>query len=326
MFNRLSAGQKKSIQIAVSVIVIGIFASQLSWSTITRFFSRADGWVLFAMIVLFPIDRFFMAWKWHLLVRNHKTGVRLWDAIRIYLASSAVGLVLPLGGLGPDVARVAMLSAHGMPSDVSVPSILVERICGIASAVMMMGLSIVLMALLVQEQSSDQLLLFFALIAGVGAAVLLLLYGFGRSELFAKFLTKLKVRYSLEKYFAAVDWYGKRKGLLSLSIGLAWIEQWAPIVAFYLACRGFDVPLSLLQCAAIVPLASILERLPISFAGLGVREAGLVLGAAWFGIPRADAFLAGLTEHALYMLTIIPLALLYFAREKKHEQAIAEQR
>jgi len=311
---------RKLLQISISVALLAFFVSYLDWQSIVDFFHRANAWILGGLIAVFIGDRLFMAWKWFLLIRYRSSSVTLWAAVQIYFASSAIGLVLPLGGLGPDVARVAMLSRHGMSAEISVPSILVERIAGVVSAVVMMALSILLTLIFMREAAPARfasILLIFPL-AGAGViaagAIGYLLF---RSRRFVDFAGRLRARPAIDKYVVAIGWYANQRGLLLLSVGLAWLEQWAPIVAFYLACRGFDVPLTLLQCAAIVPLASILERLPISFAGLGVREAGIVFGASWFAVSRSDAFLVALTQHALYMLTVIPLGLLYFIRRNK---------
>ena len=322
VLKRVPVRVKKLLQLAISIAILGFFISYLDWASIVNFFHRANGWILLGLIALFPIDRLFMAWKWFLLVRDHPTPISFWDGARIYLASSALGLLLPLGGLGPDVARVAMLSRQGMSADISVPSILVERLAGIVSAVLMMILSILLMLFFMQEQAPESLrrLLVMLALAGVaGLALLVIAYLLTRHRWSIDLAGRLRKRFAIDKYLTAIRWYADRRSLLLASVCLAWLEQWAPILAFYLACLGFEVPLSLLQCAAIVPLASILERLPISFAGLGVREAGLVFGASWFAVSSADAFLVALTQQALYMLTILPLGLLYFVRQKKIE-------
>jgi len=44
-----------------------------------------------------------------------------------------------------------------------------------------------------------------------------------------------------------------------------------------------------------------------------VRELGIVVIAGLFGVTRTDAFLVSLFEHLVFMLTMVPLGLLYFA-------------
>jgi glycosyltransferase 2 family protein len=124
-------------------------------------------------------------------------------------------------------------------------------------------------------------------------------------------------RPSLQKFTTAVLAYSGHYRLLVVSVLLSWLEQFAPIVAFALAAHGFGLQLNFLQCAAIIPLASVLERLPVSFAGLGVREVGIVLAAGWFGISSTESFLVSLFEQSVFILTMIPISLLYFVGNRK---------
>jgi uncharacterized membrane protein YbhN (UPF0104 family) len=96
---------------------------------------------------------------------------------------------------------------------------------------------------------------------------------------------------------------------------LAFLEQLAPVIAFYLCCRAFDVAISPWQCLAIVPVSAVLERLPISFGGVGVREAGIVYMASLFSIPYADALLTSIVNESLFMLSLLP-AVLFVKRLK----------
>src|SRR5690606_9838095 len=144
-------------QMAVSAAILAVLASNLDLATLAEFFRRSDPRILVVLAILYPFDRVFMAWKWRLLARSEGSRMSLFTATRIYLASGAVGLVLPLGGFGPDMVRVALLSRHGMPMRLAVPSILVERACGILGAGIMVGVSLGLLLILLQPEAGTPL-------------------------------------------------------------------------------------------------------------------------------------------------------------------------
>lgn len=303
------------LRIGVSAgALVGIFLV-MDWGQAREVLSRADVSTIAALIMLYIGDRVFMAWKWYLLARGAEDTPPLGASTRIYLASSAVGVFLPLGGLGPDIVRVAMLTRRGMRAERAVGSILVERLCGIVGAALMMMTAVALLLVIapgspVARWLQDTTRLWPWAVGGAAVLALLAVLAV-KLRLGTRLAERLHAIPRLRSYVHAVTDYGPRRGLLATSVLLSWLEQWAPIVAFYIAFRGFDVPLPLLTCAAIVPLGSILERLPISVGGIGVREAGLGLAAAAFGVPAADAFLVSLLEHTVFLLSMAPLALLY---------------
>lgn len=311
----LSAGKRRILQVAVTLLVLGALVYSVDLQQARELLRRADAFTLVAMMLLFPLDRLFMAWKWLLLARVHDRRISFWTGTRVYLGSSA-GMFLPVGGLGPDLVRVALLSKHGMASEHAVASILVERLCGIAGALLMLMTAGVLLIMLLpgslgaigEHLQAASMWVGIAAVVVVATGAVMVRRGWLRRT-----MSSLGRRPRLQKFASAIHDYSGHQRLLGLSVVLAWLEQLAPVVAFWLAARGFDVPIGLLESAAIVPLASALERLPISFAGIGIKEAGIVLAAGWFGISHTDAFLVALFEHTAFIVTMIPLALLYFA-------------
>lgn len=319
---------RKPLQYFVTIGLMVALAAAVDWKDVVQLLKRATPDLLVLLLAVYVVDRVFMAWKWHLLARTMGTAPGLWMSTRIYVGSSVAGIALPLGGLGPDVVRTMLLTREGMPSEHAVSSILVERLCGIAgAALMLLFAGVLLLALLPAENAALRELLPTLLALGgagvvLGAIALYLGYRFGALR---RLLAALESKPTLHKYLGAVAHFSGRRGLLAANIALSWLEQWAPILALYLAFRTFGIELGLLECAAIVPLASVLERLPISVAGFGVREAGIVLAAGWFGVSSGDAFLVSLFEHAVYYASLLPMALIYVMGGRGKLRAVAEE-
>src|SRR5690606_17958597 len=129
---------RKPLQYLVTIGLMAVLAATVDWHDVLRLLRRATPELLALLLVVYVVDRCFMAWKWHLLARTTGTAPGLWTSTRIYVGSSVAGIALPLGGLGPDVVRTMLLTREGMPSEHAVSSILVERLCGIAGAAMML--------------------------------------------------------------------------------------------------------------------------------------------------------------------------------------------
>jgi glycosyltransferase 2 family protein len=293
----------------------GVLASQLRWSDILHFFQSADPLLIVVLLLFFPLDRAFMAWKWRLLLLAQGEHMRLWTAVRIYLGSTVAGLAVPLGGAGPDIVRVAMLRTEGVPGHLSVGSIIIERLAGLVGSVLMLGTAAAIALALLGPAWLAGFEVGTELLLPIGVAMIAWAVAIGWSgpALFRRLAaSRLGQRLDLPAYIGTLTSLVSKRALMTLSVVLAWIEQWASVIAFYLTCQAFGVELGFLACAAIVPLASILERLPISIGGLGLREAGIVLMALPFGISATDAFLVSITNYSLYLLSVIPLSALFF--------------
>ena len=72
------------------------------------------------------------------------------------------------------------------------------------------------------------------------------------------------------------------------------IFQASQVMMFGLIFRALDLPVPITAVIAFAPAVLMLQVLPISFNGLGVRESALVLFRYGFGVTGAAAGTAGL--------------------------------
>ena len=296
---------------AVSLGVLFLLFRRVSLVEIDQFASRARWPLVILALAFFPVDRVFMAWKWLLLIRTRVPGLRLATAVSTYYIGGAAGTFLPIGGLGPDAVRVMLLRRAGVGLELSTSSILVERLIGLLASAMMVVLSIVLMAVTFGGFTSHPELRWVAALSGgaSGLGMLLLCSPRLRRGMGAEgWMKKIFARVGLGRHWQATLDYGDHQALLIGNLVLSFIEQLAPVIAFYICCMAFRVPAGLLQCLVIVPVAAVLERLPISFAGLGMREAGIVYMGGLFGLPYADALLVSVANEVLYLTALVPAA------------------
>lgn len=71
-------------------------------------------------------------------------------------------------------------------------------------------------------------------------------------------------------------------------IGLGFFQVWNGILTFYLFTLALELPLSLLTIVWIHTSVTLLTMLPISIAGLGVREGTLTVTLAPYGIALGE--------------------------------------
>jgi uncharacterized integral membrane protein len=92
----------------------------------------------------------------------------------------------------------------------------------------------------------------------------------------------------------------------------------AVIVAFYLAiAHSMHIPIGYAALAVIVPISLIVQMLPVSMNGFGVREATFGFYFTRLGLPLESALLVSFVGAALVMVFSLSGGLTYMARQRK---------
>jgi hypothetical protein len=95
----------------------------------------------------------------------------------------------------------------------------------------------------------------------------------------------------------------------------------AVLVGFYLAiARSMEIPIGFPELAVVVPVSFIVQMLPVSMNGLGVREATFGFYFTRLGLPLESALLVSFTGAALIMLFSLSGGVTYLVR-KTHRAA-----
>lgn len=312
---------KQGLRLTLSAGILYVLFSQLDWQKASALIAQLNPFWLLPLILLMVIDRVWMAWKWRLLLRVLGPTPSLYDCIRVYYVSSFQGLALPLGGLGPDIVRYAHLRSSSISRHAVAISIVVERILGIIAT----GLLAVLGgAILLYMVRGGEWSAMWVLFVGCSVAGLLVAAGL----LFSSNLQRRIYRFLNEKpwfsestifsrFASALRKYRDANRVLFTNFVLALVEQLFTVLIFFLGSIAFNVPVSFLACLAVLPISELLERLPISYAGLGVREGALVFFFGLLGIDYSSALVVSTSIFAIFLVTLLP-GLIWSIQTKKY--------
>jgi hypothetical protein len=307
---RREAGRRGfHLRLAVTLALLALLVLFVDWRRLGARLGGADPLVMLGIVALATVDRLLMAWKWWLLVRGRDVSLGLWAAVRAYYLASFAGYFLPMT-VGADAVRVGALAGAGRTA-VLVASVVLERLIGALAQAVLAAVSVatlVSLGLGARVGPAERW--------GLGAAVLLALAAFPFTFQAARWIaTRLDARggwraalRTLAEQYAG---YGASTGLLCLFFALTLIESGLPIVIHYAAGRALGLDPGWSFYIATVPLVYLVARLPVSVGGLGFVELSFVSLAGLLGMGWTDAFaIAGLAT-ALYLVALIPGAVLY---------------
>jgi hypothetical protein len=268
-------------------------------------------WVA-AAIGLVLIDRALMAYRWLVLLRPIAVETRPPFAVvlRLFFVSTFVGTFLP-ASIGGDAVRAVALSRHRVGLADSVASVLVDRVFGTISILVVAAAAVPFAPASVPRWLPAATLgLAFAATTGVGLGL------FSRAtERFAGSLLRRVTRGTLHtagvNLLQSLRRYGGSRGtllnVLAGSIGV----QLLRVSQAWLLGLALGIALGPAAYLIYVPVILLVMLLPITINGIGTSQAAFVWLFAESGVPAADAFALSVLFVALGVVGNLPGGILY---------------
>lgn len=225
------------------------------------------------------------AWKWRLFLLADGVNIPLSTLTVTYLIGSFYNLFLP-SNIGGDSYRIYDIAKKSSSGVRSAASVFADRFSGF--------LALVILSLLSSAQVARQFgnIFFFLgplLILLLLLAVLTALVKEKPVRLFlaATRLNRFPLLVSLiEKFFLSVQCYGADRRLLLKVMAISFAFQLSVITIVWLLALSLHAQISFFYFSAFVPLITLLEAVPISIFGLGLRDAGYIFFFGWTGMSE----------------------------------------
>jgi len=276
------------VRVAVSAVVLIALLSLIPLRQVGHALAQVPAWVLASTLFVQLVGHVAGAMKWRLL-QGGNSGVSAGAAFRAHFQGVLATLWLP-GVVGGDVVRAGMIVRHTSRPAVVVLASLIDRI------VDSLGLLVLALAglLLLGGRSADA---WHLVAAGTAAAAIVAGVFFGGY----RFLKKRPASPRVVQLIEAIDLMARRPGLVAVALLMSVCIQLAFILVNVNVGRavGMSAPVSAWLMAW--PLAKLAAVIPVSAAGLGVREAALVVLLRPFGDPAETILAAGLVWQAAFM-------------------------
>jgi uncharacterized protein (TIRG00374 family) len=283
---------------------------------------RALTWTPFLLaLALYPVVVVMKAWRWNLLMR--RLGLeppRLAESIRFYMIGAFLGTSTP--GQAGDFVKAWYIRARGEPLAPVLFSIVLDRLFDflIMALLSLLGLITLLAIFPRQFQSTIQLsVIWFAVAIALAIPALMARRPREKMLSIAIALAPNRARAPLDRWrqqFASLEMDAGLMGQLLLATAGSTI---ATVVRLWLLFLALTITIPLTAVVAGSALVAILQTLPISISGIGVRDAILVLILGKYGYTPDRA----LALSALFLVLNIENFLLGFLVSLRHPLASA---
>lgn len=298
------------LRVGVTLVLLGALLTMVDFDAMARVILTASPVGLVAMFGLLMAERLAAAYRWYVLLRLAEPAVSYGPVLRITFISNFIGAFLP-GGVGIEVLRVYGLSRAVTDLPLALSSVLVERLCGLLSLVLLIAAGLLL--------SPITLPLELDLLVAVGLLVLLaaglcLFHPWPRS-LVRRLMIGIPVLAPVRERLVGIEQrlatYGCRPGALMISLGLAVLFQLLRVLTVIVGAYALDIALDPVLFVVVVPVGILISLMPISLGGFGPREASYVALLGLAGVAPEPALVLALVREVLNLATTIPGAVMY---------------
>lgn len=302
---------KSALKVAVSVILLAVIFYTLGGvKEVCRVISSMNLLYVVPILLVSTLDRVLMTYKWTLLLRSRGLHLSFLTGMKIYCASMVWGTVLPTT-VGADAVRAVATSRQKLDFGEVVASIVMERLAGFVSALLLAVVGLTLLSLLGLFPPHAVWLwagAVFLMAASVGLLVISMsqrAFDLVHERFLARFRNSKAVQ-RLRQFHTSYRGYRDNKKVLAVFFLLTFAEQWFPIVFAWLIALSLHVKVDFLLVAGVFPLTMLLARIPVGIDAIGVFEGIFAVLMSLAGVSAADSVAVALLGRILQLLSWMP--------------------
>ncbi|MFO7761132.1 MAG: lysylphosphatidylglycerol synthase transmembrane domain-containing protein [Desulfobia sp.] len=287
------------LKLAISLALVFYLCRLIDFQAMKGALTRVDisFWILSTILGVASIV--IHAWKYSILVKNTEIEHSVSQMFRINLITRFYALFMPTA-LGTEAVRWCKVTGGRKDGTGFLAATLFER-----SIFVSLLLAAGLIPFLIYPSPDDNLEQLIFTTAPILISALVLCLIFISYFVFSSF--QEMVRSVSAKILPAKKWgewlkirvhnFGLSQGspylyFRIILLTIAWLMIY--ILRVYFLTRAVDVPLEIIDISWMASLVLLLQMLPISFSGIGVREGAYAYIFAIFGLPPESGILVGL--------------------------------
>ena len=284
MKNVLSFGLK----LLVSSTFLYIFLSRVDIDVVIETLKRTNIPLFIAGFFIYILTIFVSTKRWSLFLPRN---LRYFKLVSLYFIGSFFNTFLP-GLVGGDAVKAFYLYRHIGKGGLSLAAVFMDRYMGLTA---MAGIALIAFVGGYTYIKGTELVWLIPAFLGVLLLGSLILWKVNWG----------KIKY-LSAFYTPLMEYKTRKEIIYRGLFLGFIVQSIGITSIFVISRAIGIHAPIIYFFMFVPIISAASAIPVSVAGLGIREAGFVILFTKVGVASAEALsLSLLTFTAMCMVNSI---------------------
>ena len=269
-------------------------------------------WIGAAVLSYFVVEAAAAA-RWHVLLKVQGIHLSVPRVSALFMIGMFFNQFLP-GGTGGDIVKSYLLVKE-TPGKITgaLLAVLFDRIVGLVALIAITGTLIGLRYDFLSQTPETRALLWTLLaILGFSFASLISTFVISGFNLLDHLPRKFPGRDRLIEVSTAYHLYARHWGGTAIAFGCSLVAHLGTFTTFLFVAYAFRAQVAAIDFFAIMPIERTISSLPISFAGVGVREHILqVMLNGLAGVPPAVAVLIGSMSFLVMLACAAPGGLIY---------------
>ena len=318
-----SAGRRYvilALKISVSLVLLAVLFSRIDVARLWETAKRASPLWLAAALALYTLNVIASLWRWHVLLEAQEADVPARTLAGSFLVALFFNNFLP-SNIGGDFFRIADTAKFTKSKTVATTVILADRVMGVIALVLIAAIGATAAGAIHPAAVPIWpvwLWVGFLVGAVASAPAVLVPDGFGRLLRPLSVIHPEWVGGRIDNLTVILSRFRRHPLRLTECFAGAVFVQATMVVFYYAVILALHENVSFADLAVIVPISFVIQLLPISVSGFGVREATFSLYFARIGQPVESAILMSLVGQALIMLFSLSGAAVYISRTHQH--------
>jgi uncharacterized protein (TIRG00374 family) len=270
-------------------------------------------WVMLG-IAAYVVVEIAAAFRWWVLLKVQNIHLSFFRISGLFLIGMFYNQFLP-GGTGGDIIKSYFLLKETPDKKAgALLAVVFDRFIGLVALVTITGTLISLRYdFLAQTPETRQLLWILLILLGssvLGLITTFVITGFNLVSLLPQ---RFPAREKLAEISAAYHLYARHWRATLVAFGASIVAHLSTFVTFLCAAYALGARVPLVNFFAVMPIERTISALPISFAGIGLREKVLqIMLHGLCGVPEGSAILIGSLSFLLMLVCCVPGAVVYF--------------
>jgi uncharacterized membrane protein YbhN (UPF0104 family) len=314
---RPSRARSLALSAFKAVVSIGLLAVLFSRVDLARLWSVArqasPAWLM-AALALYLMMVLASALRWGILLRAQHVRLPYSFLTQSFLVATFFNNFLP-SNIGGDVVRITDTAKAAGSKTLATTVVLIDRGLGLLGLALMAATGASLMQRMAVGPVGPAMLW-----AGFGLGAIVATPALLMPEKVGRLLQPLRVFHQewvdarIEKLTDTLTRFKETPAALAGCFAGAVVVQ-GILVGFYVAiARSMNIPIGFAELAVIVPVSFIVQMVPVSVNGFGVREATFGFYFTRLGLPLESALLVSFVGAALIMLFSLTGGVAYLRR------------
>ncbi len=289
---------KRLLPLTFSVLILIIIFSRINLADFGNYIASLDIPLFAAALLCFIPQVLISAWRWKFLIRK-KASLGLFESVKLVLASSSLNVFLP-SKIG-DLSKAYFLKKQGkIELKRGTNVVLFERYIDTASLC-----SMAVLGILTEGSFSRHFLILLGISCGVIALFPVLYFlKFEKEPKFSfggKHPWMEKLRHFLKDAQEYLLELKKDQKTLWLAIAASVFLWSLHLFQFYLVFLAIHAPVAWYHVFCFVPVSILIGMIPITLAGIGSRDAALILLFAPYA-PASQMIFIGIFASLRYFI------------------------